>query len=262
MATLAAMLTEPKALRRLADAVHDEHIVLHCDSWEALEAACHDESVTLAILDLFAGGRTPFDVIRRLKLRAERLTLVAYVTVTPDRARDLFDAGRAGLDGLLIAGQDDTPAAFRAVLERAEARGVAQMLRPQVAHFPGPVRDAIMVAVTRAHLRLTGHRLSEILRVPKRSLVAALTDAKCPPPQKLITWGRLIVAAQMLEDDQRTADGVARLLDFPSGSAFRNTCQRYIGATPHEIRANGGAAWVASRFVLELGTNEETESDL
>ena len=150
----------------------------------------------------------------------------------------------------------------QAVLERAEARGVAQMLRPQVAHFPGPVRDAIMVAVTRAHLRLTGHRLSEILRVPKRSLVAALADAKCPPPQKLITWGRLIVAAQMLEDDQRTADGVARLLDFPSGSAFRNTCQRYVGATPHEIRANGGAAWVASRFVLELGTNEETESDL
>jgi AraC-like DNA-binding protein len=255
MATIAAMLTDTRALQRLTAAVHDEHTVLLCDSWDALEEACRDESVTLAILDLFAKGRAQFDVIRRLKLRAERLTLVAYVSVTPDHARDLFDAGRAGLDGLLIAGQDDTPAAFRAVLERAEARGVAQMLRPRVARFPVPVRDAIMVAVTRAHLRLTGHRLCEILRVPKRTLVAALTAAKCPPPQKLITWGRLIVAAQMLEDDQRTADGVARMLDFPSGSAFRNTCQRYVGATPHEIRAKGGADWVASRFVLELGTN-------
>mgnify|MGYP000113435082 CR=1 FL=1 len=262
MATLAAMLTDPKALQRLASAVHEEHTVLHCDSWESLEAACRDEAVTLAILDLFAEGKAHFDVIRRLKLRAERLTLVAYVTVTPDNSRDLFDAGRAGLDGLLIAGQDDTPAAFRAVLERAEARGVAQMLRPQVAHFPGAVRDAIMVAVTRAHLRLTGQRLSEILRVSKRALVASLADAKCPPPQKLITWGRLIVAAQMLEDEKRTADGIARLLDFPSGSAFRNTCQRYVGATPQEIRSKGGASWVASRFVLELGTNEETESDL
>jgi len=262
MATLAAMLTDPKALQRLASAVHEEHTVLHCDSWESLEAACRDEAVTLAILDLFAEGKAHFDVIRRLKLRAERLTLVAYVTVTPGNSRDLFDAGRAGLDGLLIAGQDDTPAAFRAVLERAEARGVAQMLRPQVAHFPGAVRDAIMVAVTRAHLRLTGQRLSEILRVSKRALVASLADAKCPPPQKLITWGRLIVAAQMLEDEKRTADGIARLLDFPSGSAFRNTCQRYVGATPQEIRSKGGASWVASRFVLELGTNEETESDL
>lgn len=254
MATLAAMLTDPLALQRLSAAVHGEHTVIHCKSWDALEAACKEETVSLAILDLFAEGKAHFDVIRRLKLRAERLTLVAYVTVTPERSRDLFDAGRAGLDGLLIAGQDDTPAAFRAVLERAEARGVAQLLRPRVAHYPLMVRDAIMVAVTRAHLRLTGQRLAEICGASKRALLSALDEAKCPPPQKLITWGRLIVAAQMLEDEQRTADGVARMLDFPSGSAFRNTCQRYLGATPQEIRSKGGANWVASRFLLELGT--------
>ena len=254
MATLAAMITDPQALQRLNAAVHGEHRLVHCTSWDALEKACQDDAVTLAILDLFAEGKAHFDVIRRLKMRAERISLVAYVTVTPERARDLFDAGRAGLDGLLIAGQDDTPAAFRAVLERAEARGVAQLLRPRLTTFDAVVRDAIMVAVTRAHLRLTGQRLAEICGTSKRALLAALADAKCPPPQKLITWGRLIVAAQMLEDGQRTADGVARLLDFPSGSAFRNTCQRYLGATPQEIRAKGGAAWVASRFTLELGT--------
>lgn len=252
MATLAAMLTDPDALQRLSAAVKGDHTVIHCDSWEVLETACRDESVSLAILDLFAEGKAQFDVIRRLKMRAERLTLVAYVSVSNERARDLFDAGRAGLDGLLIAGQDDTPAAFRAVLERAEARGVAQLIRPRVARFSPTVRDAIMVAVTRAHLRLTGQRLAEICNVSKRTLLAELSDAGCPPPQKLITWGRLIVAAQMLEDHQRSADGVARVLDFPSGSAFRNTCQRYVGATPQEMRAKGGANWVASRFLLEL----------
>ena len=119
--------------------------------------------------------------------------------------------------------------------------------------MPPLVRDAVLVAVTRAHLRLTTHRLAEICGAPKRALLKALGDAGCPPPQKLITWGRLIVAAQMLEDDKRTADGVARLLEFPSGSAFRNTCQRYLGATPQEIRAKGGAAWATSRFLVELG---------
>lgn len=255
MASLAAMITDPQALQRLTAAVQGEQRLIHCTSWDALERACKDDTVTLAILDLFAEGKAHFDVIRRLKLRAERISLVAYVAVTPERARDLFDAGRAGLDGLLISGQDDTPAAFRAVLERAEARGVAQLIRPRVANFPALVRDAIMVAVTRAHLRLTGQRLAEICGTSKRAMLAALADAKCPPPQKLITWGRLIVAAQMLEDGQRTADGVARMLDFPSGSAFRNTCQRYLGATPQEIRSKGGAAWVASRFTLELGTS-------
>lgn len=255
MATLAAMLTDPQALKRLNTAVQDAHTVIHCNSWDSLETACKDDAVALAIVDLFAEGKAHFDVIRRLKMRAERITIVAYVTVTPNRARDLFDAGRAGLDGLLIAGQDDTPAAFRAVLERAEARGVAQLLRPRLSQFSPLVRDAVMVAVTRAHLRLTSQRLAEILGTPKRSLLAALSDARCPAPQKLITWGRLIVAAQMLEDPKRTADGVARMLDFPSGSAFRNTSQRYLATTPHEMRDKGGVAWVVERFVGTLGTS-------
>jgi AraC-like DNA-binding protein len=46
---------------------------------------------------------------------------------------------------------------------------------------------------------------------------------------------------------------VAGALDFPSGSAFRNTCQRYLGCTPHQIRQRGGAAWV----VQELLANRE-----
>jgi AraC-like DNA-binding protein len=253
MATLAAMLTDPRALQRVGAAVQGDHTLVHCRTWAELEEACKDDAIPLAIFDLFHEGKAHFDVIRRLKMRAERITLVAYVTVTPDRARDLFDAGRAGIDGLLIAGQDDTPQAFRAVLERAAARGVAQILRPRIAHYPPAVRDAIMVAVTRAHLRLTSHRLAEICATSKKALLTALADAGCPPPQQLITWGRLIVAAQQLEDENKSADGVARLLEFPSGSAFRNTCQRYLKATPQEIRAKGGAGFAANAFLASLG---------
>ncbi|MDH5233504.1 MAG: hypothetical protein OEW77_01000 [Gemmatimonadota bacterium] len=248
MAAIATMLPDPRTLQRVNAAVQGEHRLVHCRDWTELEAACQDDEVTLAIIDLFADGSSHFDVVRRLKMRAERLTMVAYVTLTPDRARDLFDAGRAGFDGLLLAGQDDTPAAFRAVLERATARGVAQLIRPRLADQPALVRDAVMVAVTRAHLRLTSHRLAEICGVSKRALLSGLDSGGFPPPQKLLAWGRLIVASQMLEDPERAADAVARLLDFPSGSAFRNTCQRYLGATPQEIRANGGAAWAVGKF--------------
>lgn len=253
MAAIATMLPDARASQRVNAAVQGEHRLVHCRDWTELEAACQDEEVTLAIIDLFADGHSHFDVVRRLKMRAERLTLVAYVTLTPDRARDLFDAGRAGFDGLLIVGQDDTPAAFRAVLERATARGVAQLIRPRLANLPPLVRDSVMVAVTRAHLRLTSHRLAEICGSSKRALLTGLADAEFPPPQKLLAWGRLIVAAQMLEDPNRAADAVARLLDFPSGSAFRNTCQRYLGATPQEIRARGGAAWAVEHLFSGIG---------
>ena len=65
--------------------------------------------------------------------------------------------------------------------------------------------------------------------------------------------GWSVLAAQMLEDPNRAADAVARQLDFPSGSAFRNTCQRYLGATPHEIRGHGGASWAVGRFLESIG---------
>lgn len=253
MAAIATMLPDARALSRVNAAVQGEHRLVHCRTWAELEVACHDEEVSLAIVDLFAEGQSHFDAVRRLKMRAERLTLVAYVTLTTERAREIFDAGRAGFDGLLLFGQDDTPAAFRAVLERASARGVAQMIRPHLAKMSSITRDATMVAVTRAHVRLTSHRLAEIVGTPKKALLAALEAEGFPPPQKLLAWGRLIVAAQMLEDPSRAADAVARQLDFPSGSAFRNTCQRYLGATPHEIREHGGSSWAVGRFIESVG---------
>jgi len=231
--------------------VHGHHHVIPCRTWEEVYAACENEAVHLAVLDLFADGRANFDRVRQLKLRFARVTLVAYVTLAPGRARDLFDAGRAGFDGLLIVDQDDSTLQLRSVMEQAEARGVAGLIRNRLGALQPIVRDAVLVAVTRAHLRLTSHRLAEILATSRRALVAKLAHDGFPPPQKLISWGRLVVAAQMLEDRERSADAVARILDYPSGSAFRNTCQRYVGATPQEIRAKGGAEFVVEAF---LGT--------
>jgi hypothetical protein len=45
----------------------------------------------------------------------------------------------------------------------------------------------------------------------------------------------------------------AMTLDFPSGSAFRNTCQRYLGATPQDVRARGGADYVVGAFLRTIG---------
>jgi transcriptional regulator GlxA family with amidase domain len=73
-----------------------------------------------------------------------------------------------------------------------------------------------------------------------------------------VTWGRLIVAGQMLADRQRSADAVARALDFPSGSAFRNTCQRYLNFKPSEVRHAGGVNAVLTRFLSASGLNEQS----
>jgi AraC-like DNA-binding protein len=101
-----------------------------------------------------------------------------------------------------------------------------------------------MVEQTRAHERLAPEGLARLLALPRRTVSDRLAASGFPAPQQLLAWGRLIVAAHLLEDAHRSADRIAAALDFPSGSAFRNACQRYLAATPSEIRQRGGAAYV------------------
>lgn len=215
--------------------------------------ACERGPINVVVFDLYVDGRADFERVRQLRIRLPRAALVAYVDLTRDRAKDMFDAGRCGIDVLIVADETDTPQVLAALLDQAEARSVSSLLKPHLASLRTVVRDAVMLSVTRAHERLTPDSLARLMAVSRRLLSKRLEGAELPPPHQMITWGRLIVASSMLEDGSRSADGVAAALDFPSGSAFRNTCQRYLGCTPHQIRLRGGARWV----VQELMVNRE-----
>jgi AraC-like DNA-binding protein len=251
--SLAAALLPPLQLQRLHQAVRSQYVIEACDDWIALTRTCELRPVQLAVVDLYVDGAPNFERLRVLKRRFPTLALVAYVTANAQRARDLFDAGRVGVDGLVLVDVDDEPGMLMTTLEQAEARGLTSLLRAALAARGQPVRplvrDAVLASVVRAHERLTPTALARLLAVPSRVLSRRLAEAGMPAPNKLLTWGRLLVAARLLEDGARSADGVALALAFPSGSACRNTSQRYLSATPGEIRARGGSSWVIERFI-------------
>lgn len=253
MGVIATLIPNQSHLQRLRTAIRDRHQLALCDNWEAVLTTCESQPVRLAIVDLFVDGGANFERVRQLKQRLPRLTMIAYVIMASDRAHDLFDAGRQGMDGLVIADDDDSPRALLALVEQAESRSLAATVRQSVEHADPTVRDAVLLCVTRAHERLSPEALARLLALPRRTISQRLSVAGYPPPQRLITWGRLVVAAHLLEDKHRSADRIASSLDFPSGSAFRNACQRYLRATPGEIRARGGAAFVMDRMRAELG---------
>jgi AraC-like DNA-binding protein len=263
MGVIVTLLPQPGRLQRLRAAIRDRHTLVTCDDWSAVTRVCETEPVHLAVLDMYADGPANFERVRVLKLRFPRVALIAYVSITADRARDMFDAGRCGLDGLIVADLDDAPTMMLMHVEKAEARSVASVLRPAIARLKPTVRDAVLASVTRAHERLTPEAFARLLAVPRRLLARRLTEAGFPAPHRLLTWGRLIVAAHMLEDSNRSADGIAQVLDFPSGSAFRNTCQRYLHSTPQQIRERGGAVYVIEAFMrdahADLGPDGESD---
>ena len=254
MSIIVALLPKQDRLRRLQAAIRGRHQIAPCEDWLALHRLCETQPVAMAVFDLYADSDMSLEPVRQLRRLFPRLITVAYVSLMlPEGARDLFDAGRAGIDGLVIADRDDAPERFAALLEQSEARSVASKVRGVFASFHPIVRDAVLIAVTRAHERLTPEVLARALSLGRRALLTRLGDAGFPPPRRLITWGRLIVAAQLLEDPLRSADAVSIALDFPSGSAFRNTCQRYLASTPSQLRQRGGAEYVITRLLAEAG---------
>lgn len=244
MGIVAALLHNPLRIHRLRSALRGRHTVEGCADWGSLTLLCDSQPVQMAVVDSYVSDDASLEPLRQLRRRFPTIAIVAYVRPPGNRLRDLFDIGRLGIDALVLADHDDEPGAFGATLERAEARGVLGKLRPYLESLPTTVRDAVLLVVTRAHERMTGDSLAATLLITRRVLARHLAAARLPSPQRLITWGRLIVAAHLLEDHDRSADRIAKALHFPSGSAFRNMCQRYVQATPSEIRANGGATWV------------------
>jgi AraC-like DNA-binding protein len=261
---IAVLVPHPIRVQRIRAAVRDQHAVVACESWSELTRVCETEAVYLAVFDLYAdGGTASLDRVRLLQRRFPKLALVAYVGANldayPDRWHDLFDAGRVGVDVLVVADRDDSDASLATLFEQAEARTVVSAVRQALEHAKPAARDALLTAVTRAHERLTAERLARVLAVPRRVLSARLLDAGFPPPQQLVTWGRLFVAAHMLEDRQRSVESVAYALHFASGSAFRNTCQRYLRGRPQDIRARGGGEYAVRVFLDRLARGDAVE---
>ncbi|MDQ2890361.1 MAG: helix-turn-helix domain-containing protein [Gemmatimonadota bacterium] len=245
MSVILTLISHPGRLARLRAATRDSHTVVACDDWEQVFSACDGRLIHAAVLDLEAAVSPTFDAIRRFKRINAAVALIAYTTYSPEKAHHIFDAGRYGFEALVMADMDDGPSAFARAIEKASARGVAAMVRSGLAPAADPLAtDALLAAISRAHERLTPARLAHELAVGPRRLARALSLSGYPSTHKLIMWARLLVAASMMDGTRHSTDRIALNLSFPSGSAFRNNCRRYLGAKPSEIRAMGGATMV------------------
>jgi CheY-like chemotaxis protein len=220
MAVIATLLPQAQ-LQRLRLAIRDRHEVAACDDWETLARTCERQPVRVAVIDLFMDGEANFENVRQLKQRLPRLSLICYIALSLERARDLFDAGRQGMDGLVVMDRDDAPIEFLKVIGVAESRTLADVIRKQVSGTDPVVYDSVMLAITRAHERLSPTRLAKLLNVPRRTLSQRLMSGGYPPPLRLLTWGRL-------------------------------------HSTPGQIRTRGGAQFVIRAFFRQVHTSRKT----
>lgn len=267
MALIATVLPNPVAMLRLRTALRDRFDIRPCETVGELLTACGEHAISTVVVDPYdPRAHTPeFEPLRQIKRLYPSISIVLYVSVPPAQPQHLFEMGRLGLDALVIGDQDDSPTQLLAKIEQSGARALADAVRRSLGELKPTVRDAVLMVVARAHERLSPESLARLLGIRRKLLADRLAESGFPSPQPLIAWGRLIVAARMLEDAERSADSVAMALEFPSGSAFRNTCQRYLRLAPQQIRQRGGARYVIAAFLASraavLATAERHEDD-
>src|SRR5215213_493279 len=101
MGVIATLVPNATHLQRLRAAIRDRHEIVECDSWAHLATACLEQPVRVVVVDFYSNGRPRLEALRKLKYRFPRLTVIGYVAFAAERAHDLFEAGRAGLDALI-----------------------------------------------------------------------------------------------------------------------------------------------------------------
>jgi AraC-like DNA-binding protein len=259
--TMMIMVARPVVVAAIADREWRENVASALGSWTDLtfvattrELVARGYSTVPDIALWHLGSAADVDdmsvaALRRFRIRSPRTVVLAYCGVSVRVAPLLVAAGSAGIDGVLLRGHHDLCGSIRGRLaeESPDALGRAVVARLALpAALPWQV---VAHCVRRATSTvLTVEQLADELGVHRRTLHNWLRSVGLPSAEQVIGWGRLLLAAALLEAPNRSVASVAARVGFSSEPAFRAMLGRYTGLTPTEVRRSGGLPYLAARF--------------
>jgi AraC-like DNA-binding protein len=252
--TIAALVCDRAARARLRGAVRDQAGLAFCETVSELIAAVADGAAAAVVTEWRdATGETVDKAIRALRAEYPSIPVLIYAPLTPQGARDMLDATRAGAAEVVIANFDDMGVTLGQRLAMAQSSALAARVTARLA---GLMPD-VVIQMLDYFFRQARHAPSVAgaaiaLGVHRKTLALRCARAGLPSPSALGCWARLILTAQRLEDPGRTTERSALDLGYPSGSAFRNMLKRYTGLSPSEVRERGGSICVAEQFIAHI----------
>jgi AraC-like DNA-binding protein len=254
MPLVVALVSDREACARIRSSLHGNASVDFCRGRAELVRRVASLPTGVVITELWdASGAPTAIVVEHLRARFPAIPVVAYCTLCHTTSRELLAMARAGVNGFVLRGIDDVGDALRVALaaaddncfELAMSRELATVLaadvQPVVAHCLSHARCAYTVTAAAA-----------ALGVSRRTLFNRLANAGLPSPSAVISWCRLLLAARLLEDPERSVESIALALEFGSAAALRGMLRRYTGVLPNDVRRRGGAAYVLESLRCEL----------
>lgn len=256
---------------RARSACGDDYEYVAADDWDALDEAIREAPPSaMALVDPYArqgngnsngasngGGAAVPRLSPRLGELMEAYPSIPWIAAMPVRAEAHEHVRRLGEWGavqVIALGHDDTVGALRQRLEAARGRPMRALLEQVLpAETSGRARVIIDAAADVVAVGEQGRDLANALGLSRRTLLRWSERAGIPPPRRLLAWMRILLACAMLDDPGRGVLSVARTAGYSSDSGLRRITQKFLRASPTELRESGAFRRAAAAFVAELG---------
>ena len=264
--TIAALVSDPASGPRIGAALSPLGTLYFAANPRELLEGLVRFRIKAVVVEPCSGDGGTEALVARVRRDFPLLPVLLYCHLTAAHMKRIPGLVRAGADEVLLGGVDDTRAALqRLLLHAASTRsgdGALEALRGVV---PDAAEPVLAYCLTHADRPLTVDEMARGLGVHRKTLCNRTLAAGLPAPSVLISWCRLLHAARLLDDAERSVERIALLLGFGSGTALRNMLRRYTGLRPTELRRRGGPRVILALFekqVTERPTGSASLGDL
>lgn len=263
---IVALVHDAMARVRFEQGLRGEAEVRFIDSVDELSAALAPKEARLLVVQLHdRQGRPMTATIRAVRSAHPKVAIAGYAKLGAGHGADILAASRAGLNALILSEYDDVGVSLRAAMALAGADSIAERSMRRLS--PGLSRGVVRIV---EHYLRNGHRNMAVteaaaaLGLTRQTLSRRLTDAGLPAPGALMSWSRLMHAAHLLEDPDRSIERAAHAVGLGSATALRNMLKTYTGLLPREVREQGGLSCVLgvfqARFQLNVLPTDTTQA--
>lgn len=257
-----------RALReRVRQACGSDYHYQEVPDWESLFEAVRDSPpASLVVVDPYEGGQGArrngksalAPALRTLLAEYPSTAVLAALQVRPERFDDLRTLGKWGVVQVIALDHDDTTYSISQRLRAARGRPLRALLEEVLPpETSGRARTILEAATDVVTVGEHGRDLAGSLHLSRRTLLRWCHRAGLPAPRRLLAWIRTLLACELLDDPGRTVLSVAHTCGYSSDSGLRRITQKFLGASPTELRDKGAFKEAADAFVKVL--NEERQ---
>lgn len=234
-------LLPPELLTHLSDVVGNAHSVDAATDAAELHSLLRSLDAGLLVIDptvrdgLFAGE------IESTVAEFQLIPTVIYTAVSARAMGLVLRLARLGVQNLVLAGVDDEPHVFLALIERLPAYPVIDLmlraLREPMSSLPRSVVCAIELTFKSPSRARTGSDLAALARTTRRSLYRYMGQAGLQP-RRLIDCAHLLRAYTMLRAPGGRFKDASTKLGFADPQTLRDLMREASGHSPQSIQAN------------------------